>query len=172
MAHVDDQKSDSHAQGIRTTRLSAQSPSFVMPSEAELRRLYSLVLHRYPRLDYRPRGPETAFGGFCRAFLRLGHLSRGPLNDEYALDSWVDEAVCWLRENEVFPYFITAANFCAAVAAHGDIEYVPLGRFPHDCSAFGLRRDRLGRPASDYWRQVLRTGLPRKPVPLPSSIRV
>jgi hypothetical protein len=162
---------DLTGEGARINRLADRNPEFLMPSQDELRRLYRIVLNRYPRLDPQPRGPESAFAGFARCFLRVGHLGRDRLNDEYALESWVDEATCWLRDNEVYPYFISAANFCAAVVAHGDIDYAPLGRFPFDCFGFGLRRDRLGQPASDYWRMVLRTGRLRDPVPLPSALR-
>jgi len=62
---------------------------------------------------------------------------------------------------------LPANDFVCAVLAHGDVDYVPLDRFPLDCSAFGLRRDSSGRPATDGWRAVLRTGRLREPVPPP-----
>jgi hypothetical protein len=60
---------------------------------------------------------------------------------------------------------VTVRDFVCAVLAHGDVDFVPLDRFPFDCSAFGLRRDSTGRPATDGWRAVLATGRLRDPVP-------
>jgi len=31
----------------------------------------------------------------------------------------------------------------------GDVDFVPLDRFPFDCRAFGLNRDSSGRPAAN-----------------------
>jgi len=67
---------------------------------------------------------------------------------------------------------VTVRDFVCAVLAHGDIEYIPLDRFPFDCSAFGLRRDSTGRPATDGWRAVLAMRRLRDPVPSPRSIRL
>jgi hypothetical protein len=67
---------------------------------------------------------------------------------------------------------VTVRDFVCAVLAHGDVDYIPLDRFPFDCSAFGLRRDSTGRPATDAWRAVLTTKRLRDPVPPPRSIRL
>ena len=78
------------------------------------------------------------------------------------LMSWVDDATFWL-----YPSTLTANDFVCAVLAHGNVDYVPLDRFPFDCSAFGLRRDSSGRPATDGWRAVLKNRRLREPVPPP-----
>jgi hypothetical protein len=87
------------------------------------------------------------------------------------LMSWVDDPAIWLRNHRLYPTStLTARDFVCAVLAHGDVDFVPLDRFPHDCSAFGLRRDSSGRPATDGWRAVLATKRLREPVPLPRPI--
>jgi hypothetical protein len=80
-----------------------QNFSFVMASGDELRRLYRIVLARYPQLATRGQQTDEAFGGFCRAFLRVGHLGRDKLNDRYALVSWADDARFWLNDQQI-PY--------------------------------------------------------------------
>ncbi len=156
---------------VTITRLPDRNPSFVMPSDDELRRLYEIVIARYPRLAARSEQAEEALDGFRRAFLRIAHLGRDKLNSKYMLTSWVDDAKAWMRDHEVYPSFLTGRDFVCAVLAHGDVDYVPLDRFPYDCSAFGLRRDSTGRPASDGWRSVLNTGRLRAPVPHPTVTR-
>ncbi len=149
--------------GVTITRLPDRNASFAMPSADELRALNHIVLTHYPQLAANEEGRE-AFDGFCRAFLRIGSLGRDKLDDRYALTSWIDNATFWFREQQIYPNLITGKDFIAAVVAHGDIDYVPLDRFPYDCSAFGLRRDSSGRPATDGWRSVL-AGRLRAPVP-------
>jgi hypothetical protein len=156
-------RSGRETSGVTITHLPEQNPSFIMPSGDELRRLYDFVVARYPRFATRSQHANEAFDGFSRAFLRVGHLSRDKLNDKYALVTWVDDATLWLRNNQVCPSTLTARDFVCAVLAHGDIDYVPLNRFPFDCSSFGLRRDRTGRPATDGWRAILRSGRLREP---------
>ena len=152
---------------VTITHLPDRNPSFVMPSDDESRRLHEIVVARYPQLATRSQQVDEAFDGFCRAFLRIGHLGRDKLNDKYMLMSWVDDARLWLNDQQIVPSTVTGNDFIYAVLAHGDVDYVPLDRFPHDCSAFGLRRDSTGRPATDGWRSVLATGRLREPVPLP-----
>jgi hypothetical protein len=144
-----------------------RNPSFIMPSGDELRRLHEIVIARYPQLASRSQQTEEAFDGFCRAFRRIGHLGRDKLTDKYALISWVDDATFWLRDHQIYPSTLTVRDFVCAVLAHGDVDFVPLDRFPFDCSAFGLRRDCTGRQAIDGWRAVLKSGHLREPVPLP-----
>jgi hypothetical protein len=152
---------------VTVTRLPDRNPSFVMPSREELQQLYNVVIGHYPQLAPRSQQTEEALDGFWHAFLRIGHLGRDKLNNKYMLSGWVDDAQFWLRDHNVYPSMLAAKDFVCAVLSHGDVDYVPLDRFPHDCSAFGLRRDRTGRPASDAWRSVLSTGRLRDPVPLP-----
>jgi len=140
--------------------------SFSIPSGDELRRLHKIVIARYPQLATRSEQPDDALEGFGRAFHRIGHLGRDKLNDQYTLMSWVDDATFWMRDHQIYPSTLTGNDFICAVLAHGDVDYVPLGRFPVDCSAFGLRRDSSGRPAADGWRAVLSMGRLREPVPL------
>jgi hypothetical protein len=153
-------------QGVTITHLPDRNPSFVMPSDAEFRQLYGIVIARYPRLATRSQQAEETLDGFRRAFLRIAHLGRDKLNDKYTLMSWVDDARHWLNDQQ-YPSDVTGNDFVCAVIAHGDVDHVPLDRFPHDCSAFGLRRDGTGRKAADGWRTVLATGGLREPVPLP-----
>jgi len=94
------------------------------------------------------------------------NVGRDKLNDKYMLMGWVDDATFWLRDRQVSST-LTGNDFVCAVLAHGDVDYVSLDRFPHDCSAFGLRRDSSGPPAADGWRAVLSTGRLREPMPLP-----
>jgi hypothetical protein len=158
--------------GVTITHLPDRNASFVMPSGDELRRLHEIVVARYPQLASNLQQPGEAFDGFCRAFLRVGHLGRDKLNDKLALVTWIDDAALWLRDNQVYPNRVTVRDFVCAVLAHGDVDFVPLDRFPFDCSAFGLRRDSTGRPATDAWRAVLATRRLRDPVPPPRSIRL
>jgi len=153
--------------GVTITYPLDRNPSFIMPSSDELRRLHEIVIARYSQLATRAQQPNEAFDGFCRAFRRMGHLGRDKLNDKYALISWVDDATFWLRDHQIYPRTLTVRDFVCAVLAHGDVDYVPLDRFPFDCSAFGLRRDSSGRPATDAWRAVLKTRHLREPVPPP-----
>lgn len=150
---------------VTITHLPDRNSRFVMPSSDELRRLYRIVLARYPQLATRAQQTDETFDGFCRAFLRVGHLGRDRLNDRYTLVSWADDARFWLNDQQISPSAVTGNDFVCAVLAHGDIDYVPLDRFPFDCSAFGLRRDSTGRPTTDGWRAVLATGRLRNPRP-------
>jgi hypothetical protein len=158
--------------GVTITRMPDRNAAFVMPSGDELRRLQEIVIARYPQLASHLQPPGEAFDGFRCAFLRIGHLGRDKLNDKLALVTWIDDAAVWLRDNQVYPNRVTVRDFVCAVLAHGDIDYISMDRFPFDCSAFGLRRDSTGRPATDGWRAVLATGRLRDPVPLPRSIRL
>jgi hypothetical protein len=143
------------------------NPSFVMPGESELRRLFQIVTAAYPELAPRRRDPDEAFQYFGHAFFRIGHLGRDDkLNGKYALTWWTDDATWWLKEPRVNLVRLTVVDFVCAVIAHNDVDYLPLDRFPYDCSAFGLRRDRLGRPATDAWRNVLSSGSVRLPIAL------
>jgi hypothetical protein len=159
------------SRGVTITHLPDQNRAFVMPSGGELRRLDEIVTTRYPQLATHLQQTDEAFDGFCRAFLRIGHLGRDKLNDKLALVTWIDDAALWLRDNQVYPNRVTVRDFVCAVLAHGDVDFIPLDRFPFDCSAFGLRRDSTGRPATDAWRGVLATRRLRDPVP-PRSIRL
>lgn len=154
-------------QGVTITHQPDRNPKFIMPSDDELRRLYETVLARYPRLAAYSQQSDEVFDGFRRAFLRIGHLGRDKLNDKYMLMSWVDDARLWLNDQQIVPSIVTGNDFIYAVLAHGDVDFVPLDRFPHDCNAFGLRRDGSGRPATDAWRAVVATGRLREPVPVP-----
>jgi hypothetical protein len=158
--------------GVTITRMPDQNRAFVMPSGDELRRLDEIVIARYPQLATHLQPPGEAFDGFRSAFLRVGHLGRDKLNDKLALVTWIDDAALWLRDNQVYPSRVTPRDFVCAVLAHGDVDFVPLDNFPLDCSAFGLRRDSTGRPATDGWRGVLATRRLRDPVPPPRSIRL
>jgi hypothetical protein len=160
-------KRPAEPQCVTITRLLDRNPTFVMPSGDDLRKLYEIVLARYPQLVSRSQQTDEAFHGFSRAFLRIGHLGRDKLNDKYMLSWWVDDARHWLNEQQIVPSALTGNDFICAVVSHGDVDYVPLDRFPHDCSAFGLRRDSSGRPATDGWRAVLASGRLREPVPPP-----
>jgi hypothetical protein len=152
--------------GVTITHLPDRNPAFVMPSGDELQRLHAIVIARYPQLATQVQRTDEALDGFRRAFLRIGHLGRDKLNDQHALVSWIDDAALWLRDNQVYPNMVTVRDFVCAVLAHGDVDYIPLDRFPLDCSAFGLRRDSTGRPATDGWRALLATRRLRDPVPV------
>ena len=156
-------------QCVTVTYLPDRNPSFVMPTGDELWQLHEIVVGQHSQLAPRSHQIDEAFDGFCRAFLRIGHLGRDKLNDKYSLSGWIDDGTIWLRDNQAYPTTLTARDFVCAVLAHGDVDYVPLNRFPYDCSAFGLRRDGSGRKATDGWRAVLTTGRLREPVPLPGS---
>jgi hypothetical protein len=158
--------------GVTITPMPDQNPSFVMPSGEELGRLHEIVIARYPQFTTHVQPPGEAFDGFRCAFPRIGHLGRDKLNDKLALVTWIDDAALWLSDNQVYPNRVTVRDFVCAVLAHGDVDYIPLDRFPFDCSAFGLRRDSTGRPATDAWRAVLTTKRLRDPVPPPRSIRL
>jgi hypothetical protein len=158
--------------GVTITHMPDQNPSFVMPSDDELRRLHEIVIACYPQLATHLQPPGEAFDGFCSAFLRIGHLGRDKLNDKLALVTWIDDAALWLRDNQVYPSRVTVRDFVCAVLAHGDIDHISVERFPFECSAFGLRRDSTGRPATDGWRGVLATRGLRDPVPPTRSIRL
>lgn len=69
----------------------------------ELRRLHEVVIARFPQLAPPLRRPDQALAGFGRAFLRLGHLGPDRLNDKHMLTSWVDNAVFWLRDHQIYP---------------------------------------------------------------------
>ena len=97
----------------------------------------------------------TIFAAVRRSFLRIGHLGRDKLNDKYQLAGWTDDAHLWLNHQQIYPSAVTGNDFVCAVLAHGDVDRVPLDRFPFDCGAFGLRRDSSGRPATYSWRNVL-----------------
>ena len=153
--------------GVTIRRPPDGNPLFVMPTTDELQRLHASVIARYPRLAPRSQHIDEDFDGFRRAFLRIGHLGRDKLNDKYALLSWVDNAAIWLRDHHIIPTMLTPRDFMCAVLAHGDVEHAPLARYPFDCSAFGLRRDRTGRRATDGWKALLTTGHLREPVRLP-----
>jgi len=89
--------------GVTITQLPDQNPAFVIPSGDELRRLQEIVTARYPQLALNQQQADEAFDGFCRAFLRVGHLGRDNLNDKLALVTWIDDAALWLRDNQVYP---------------------------------------------------------------------
>lgn len=147
------------SRAVTVTRPPDRNPLFVVPTTDELQRLYEIVMAGYPQLA--PRGQQTneGFDGFRRAFIRIGHLGRDKLNDKYDLLSWVGDAAIWLRDHQINPTTVTPCDFVCAVLAHGDVEHAPLVRYPFDCSAFGLRRGRTGRPATDGWKALLTTGI-------------
>lgn len=144
---------------------------FVMPSEAELSQLLSIVLARFDNLRPKSCLPEVEeeemeyFGQFRAAFRALGYLNRSDaLDSKHAATYWVDASEELLR-GQGAPATISLGAFTAAAVAHVDVPYAPLVRFPHELG-FGLALGGTGRRAADRWKQVLATGklaLPTEP---------
>jgi hypothetical protein len=151
---ISEQGSVREVKDVRVYHPPDVNPSFVMPSKDELHRLYEITLRAHPQLAPQRRDSGEALQYFTHAFYRIGHLGRDKLESRYDLIGFAEEATIWLRQHGVTLIIrLLPVDFIAAVVAHGDVDYLPLHRFPYDCAAFGLRRDRMGRPATDTWAE-------------------
>ena len=171
---------------IITGREAEGSSAFVMPSAAEMEKLYAIVIGKFPQLGpHVPRNKRWVedeklehFEAFVRAFRALGDFGRSDaLDTQRAAVWWVDQASAQLRA-EGLAGGISLTSFVAALLSHGDILHAPLATFPYNL-AFGLRLGGVGRAAAgDAWKRVLATGATlaptdvaparRMPVPQPS----
>ena len=137
------------------------SSSLVMPSDAELHKLVEIVYRARPDLDLR-RDPDQRHlrhdHEFAVTFHMLGALGRTEQVDHgKALSYW-----CQVVRESLSDYYgitveVPGNILLAAALAHGDVPY---GR-----NAMGLRWFEAGRPATDAWRTVLKTGQLLKPSP-------
>jgi hypothetical protein len=148
--------------GVRIVQL-VESSNFVWPTPKELRKLYDIVLGKYPQLGpYKditnPMGSVTAdehFDGFCSAFERLGYIGRSAAPDhKHYVSHWAFEAVEWLRLHRPGFQGNVSAGFLAAVLAHGDICFVIGDGSRGIVWSVGLA-SYGGTKATDKWRKVL-----------------
>ena len=159
--------------------------SFVRPTEKELRKLYGIVLAKYPQ--FTPRAPSTSrwaadeareyFEGFTWAFERLGYIGRTIAPDhKHYVDFWSAECCDWLRLHRPAHVGNIGAGFLAAVVAHGDIPFI-VGNLAQGIvwsvgiTTFG------GTKATDSWRRVLEGSVlaPSRPslkMAPPSPVRI
>jgi hypothetical protein len=168
---------------IITGREAEGSSAFVMPSAAEMEKLYAIVIGKFPQLGpHVPRNKRWVedeqrehFEAFVRAFRALGDFGRSDaLDTQHAAVWWVDQADAQLRA-EGRPGGMSLSAFVAALVSHGDIAFAPIDRFPYDL-AFGLRHGGVGHRANAAWKRVLSTGATptdvvparRMPTPQPS----
>lgn len=151
---------------LRVVQLQTTTAGFVMPSMEELRKLFDIVISRYPHLrpqPYRDRFRHDAdpdgFLSFCAFFFRIGHLKRTEQpNTKRAIGWWINEAEQFLS---------TAAGqkpekgdaFVVAVIAHGDVGFIPYDGTVGQLWEFCLD-PHSGRSATDEWRKVLAGELP------------
>jgi hypothetical protein len=147
---------------------------FAMPSEAELRRLLSIVGARFPNLRPKFSGPRAEadeieyFRQFGAAFRALGHMGRSDaLDRKHAATFWADSAEDLLRAQGASET-VSVGPLTTALIAHGDILFSDVARFPYDLE-FGLCIGDAGRPARDAWRRVLNTGQAPAPVAVASA---
>jgi hypothetical protein len=135
------------------------NPAFQMASDNELKQLQRIVLAKHPQLRPEPGCEDVYHAAFKRSFWALGQLGRREepeTKNAHSVMWWLEHC----RE------LLDAANnygdielrpWVAALAAHGDVPYSRLDRFPYDL-AFGLHYGGAGRAASDAWRHVIASG--------------
>ena len=136
---------------------------FTMPNSAELKKLLAIVRTQYPELrpDVSNRlGADQAelefYEGFTRAFLGIGNFGRlDKFNKKVGLAWWLSEAGDWLRRNNI-QGDVPGRAFCAAVVAHGDIEFLPADGEQGWVWTFAMT-PHGGRRATDAWKRVLQT---------------
>jgi len=147
----------------------ADPNSFTMPNSAELKKLLAIVCTQYPKL--RPdvsnrldadQAEVEFFEGFTRAFLCIGNFGRlDKLNKKVGLAWWLSEAGDWLRRNNMHGD-VPGRAFCAAVVAHGDIEFLPADGEQGWVWTFAMT-PHGGRRATDAWKRVLQTSSIKNP---------
>ena len=156
---------------VEERRVSITNPPpgfhFVMPTDDELDRLRAIAIAAYPSLEYRlgrlDRFGPSPFESFKAAFEGIGRLGRTPEPaDGISLDFYIG-----LINHELkISTELTGQAFLAAMLAHGDIPFRPLGQsqFGH-LPTFGLARHvNTGRPATgEGWRAVLAAGAAPNP---------
>lgn len=133
---------------------------FVMPSDADLRRLQDIVYRLRPGLDLR-EDPDFRnldhHREFLLAFRAIAMMGRtAEVDHGKAISYWASYARNLLQDcgvNAEVPGNIVLA----AALAHGDVA--------HARNALGLTWASSGRPASDAWRGVLARGALRPPSP-------
>jgi hypothetical protein len=160
-------------EGVRITH-PLPATMFVMPLEADLRRLLSIVGARFPNLRPKFSGPRVEadeieyFRQFGAAFRALGHMRRADaLDRKHAATFWADSAEDLLRAQGASES-VSVGPLTTALIAHGDIMFSDVARFPYDLE-FGLCVGGAGRPARDAWRRVLATGQAPAPVAVAQS---
>jgi hypothetical protein len=151
---------DQYEQGVRITQL-VEPSNFVRPTEKELRKLYDIVLAKYPqlvpRLSARWADDERRehFDGFVWSFERLGYVGRTSAPDTRRyVNHWVEEAKDWLRLHRPAHSGNIGAGFLIATIAHGDICFTPGDEnrgvvWTIGVTPFG------GAKATDAWLRVL-----------------
>ena len=140
---------------------------FAMPTDDELARLRAIVIAAYAGLEYSvgrlDRFGPSPFDSFKAAFEGIGRLGRTPEPvDGVSLDFYIG-----LINHELkISTELTGQAFLAAMLAHGDIPFRPLGQsqFGH-LPTFGLAHHvNTGRPATgEGWRAVLAAGAVPQP---------
>jgi hypothetical protein len=151
---VDDQP------GVRIMQI-VEPSSFVRPTEKELRKLYDVVLARYPqlapRLTARWADDERRehYDGYVWSFERCGYLGRlGAPDTRRYVNHWIAEAKDWLALHRPAHRGNIGAGFLHACLAHGDIPYTPGDENRGVVWAVGVT-PYGGAKATDAWRRVL-----------------
>jgi len=149
----------------------ADPNSFTMPNSAELKKLLAIIRTQYPelrpdvsnRLDADQAELEF-YEGFTRAFLCIGNFGRlDKLNKKVGLAWWLSEAGDWLRRNNIHGD-VPGRSFCAAVLAHGDIEFLPADGEQGWVWTFAMTPHGGRRTTTiDAWKRVLQTGSIKSP---------
>jgi len=142
------------AGGVTTTTAAPTSPEgFVFPTAAELRKLEALVYRMRPGIDlrtdrdFRTMNHARAFTNAFRALSWMGR--RDDVDHGKGITWWLDYINNLLHEagiDEAVPHHV----FLAAMLASGDV--------PYSRNALGLARVQTGKPATNAWREVLKSG--------------
>jgi len=147
-------------EGVRIVQI-VEPSNFVRPTEKELRRLYDVVVGKYPQLAPRLSARweheqrQEHFDGFIWSFERLGYIGRTAMPDtKHYANFWISECQDWLRQFRPSHHGSIGAGFLAAVIAHGDICFTPGDEnrgvvWTIGVTPFG------GAKATDAWRKVL-----------------
>ena len=140
---------------------------FVMPSDHQMRRLFDIVVAKYPALA------SANFDQVSAAFLALGYVRRSNTLDVSRYNgAWTELCEGWLRQHgRGMTIYVNA--FCCAVVCHGDILFTTCDKFQSLTSlGFGLCYLGVGTnsfPGRDAWRQLLNgAATVREPTKVPA----
>jgi hypothetical protein len=140
-----------------------------MPTEDQLKRLFTIVTSKYPALrSVSGRTDAEHYDAFVGCFTALQFIRRIPTLDcSRSNGSWCGLVESWLRERGRGMSVHTAAFAAACVASH-DVLFCTQDRF-ESLYGLGFSLCFLGaavnsRPATAAWQRLLNgTELPREP---------
>ena len=138
--------------------------AFVMPDEAQSRRLLAIVQARYFALKLRgdatDRDRETELRRFRAAFYHIGHMDRmvEELNAKAYPSWWSEGSEIWLQQfGGKFTSDLTTKTWLSALVAHGDVRFSTRDGFNthYDFGVGLIALGTGGRKCTNAWKKLL-----------------